>query len=255
MKNKKIGILLNCRLESSRLPNKALKKIENQNLIEHIIDRLKSNKITNKIILCIPKNKKNNELEKIAKKKRIKCYRGSYDDVINRLYCATKKFKLENVVITGGDNPLVDIKNLKKLITYHIRNKNDFSKSYGLPWGSFSYVVNFNALEKVIELKNTKFTEAWGDYFLKNKIFKSGTMKIVDKSYFFPKLRVTVDTKLDLKMMRVIYSIFYQKDKIVDLKKVIKFCRKNKEVYKINSSVIQKKPLPVKFSNIKNIKL
>ena len=70
MKNKKIGILLNCRLESSRLPNKALKKIENQNLIEHIIDRLKSNKITNKIILCIPKNKKNNELEKIAKKKK-----------------------------------------------------------------------------------------------------------------------------------------------------------------------------------------
>ena len=71
MKNKKIGILLNCRLESSRLPYKALKKIENQNLIEHIIDRLKSNKITNKIILCIPKNKKNNELEKIAKKKEL----------------------------------------------------------------------------------------------------------------------------------------------------------------------------------------
>ena len=38
-------------------------------------------------------------------------------------------------------------------------------------------------------------------------------MKITNKSYFFPKLRVTVDTKLDLKMMRTIYSIFYQKIK------------------------------------------
>ena len=33
-----------------------------------------------------------------------------------------------------------------------IINKNDFSKSYGLPWGSFCYSVNFNALEKVIKL-------------------------------------------------------------------------------------------------------
>ena len=247
MKNNKIGILLNCRLESSRLPNKALKEIENQNLIEHIIDRLKSNKITNKIILCIPKNKKNNPLEKIAKKKKIRSYRGSYDEVINRLYCSAKKYKLKNKIITTGDNPLVDIKNLEKLITYHIRNKNDFSKSYGLPWGSFCYSVNFNALEKVIKLKKTKLTETWVDYFLKNKIFKSGIMKIINKSYFFPKLRVTIDTKLDLKMMRVIYSIFYQKNKIVDLKKVIKFCRKNKEVYKINSSVIQKKQLPAIF--------
>lgn len=247
MKNKKIGILLNCRLESSRLPNKALKKIENQNLIEHIIDRIKSNKITNKIILCIPKNKKNNDLEKVAKKKGIRCYRGSYDDVIYRLYCAAKKYELENMIITTGDNPLVDIKNLEKLIGFHIKNKNDFSKSYGLPWGSFCYSVNFNALEKVIKLKKTKLTEAWVDYFLKNKIFKSGIMKITNKSYFFPKLRVTVDTKLDLKMMRTIYGIFYQKNKIVDLRKVIKFCRKNKEVYKINSSVIQKKPLPALF--------
>lgn len=247
MKNRKIGILLNCRLESSRLPNKALKKIENQNLIEHIIDRIKSNKITNKIILCIPKNKENNYLEKIAKKKRISCYRGSYDDVINRLYYAAKKYKLENTIITTGDNPLVDIENLEKLMAFHIKNKNDFSKSYGLPWGSFCYSVNINALEKVIKLKKTRFTEAWVDYFLKNKKFKSGIMKITNKSYFFPKLRVTVDTELDLKMMRVIYGIFYQKSKIIDLKKVIKFCRKNKEVYEINSRVIQKKPLPALF--------
>ena len=47
--------------------------------------------------------------------------------------------------------------------------------------------------------------------------------------------------------MRSVYGIFYQKNKIVDLRKVIKFCRKNKEVYKINSRVIQKKSLPALF--------
>ena len=43
------------------------------------------------------------------------------------------------MIITTGDNPLVDIENLEKLMAFHIKNGNDFSKSYGLPWGSFIF--------------------------------------------------------------------------------------------------------------------
>ena len=246
MKNK-IGILVNCRLESERLPQKALKKICDKTLIEHIILRKKSNKITKKIVLCIPKNKNNNILEKIAKKNKILCFKGSNDDVLNRLYCAAKKFKISTMIISTGDNPLVDIDSLEKLAKYHIKNKNDFSKMYGVPWGTFCYVASFNSVKKVIKIKKTNKTEAWVDYFLKNKLFKSGILKFKNKSLFFPKLRLTIDTYADLKMMRVLYGIFYKKNKIVDLKKVISFCKKNKEVYKINSHVVQKKSLPAIF--------
>ncbi len=242
MKNK-IGILLNCRLESRRLPNKALIKICGKFLIEHIILRLKRNKITKKIILCIPKNKKNNSLVEIAKKNKILFYRGSYNDVLRRVYEGAKKNNVELMIVTGGDNPLVDINYLEKIAKFHKKKNNDFSKIYGLPWGSFCYAVSIKSVEKVLKIKKTTYTENWPLYFTKNKIFKCGTLIVKEKKLFFPKLRLTIDTLTDLKLFTVLFNVFYKKNKAISLKKVISFCRKNKEVFKINSNIVQKKPI------------
>ena len=186
MKNT-IGILVNSRLQSQRLPNKAILDISGKTLIEHIILRKKTNNISKKIILCVPR-KKNNILIKIAKRHKIQYYKGSNNDVLHRLYSAAKKFKINTMVVCTGDNPLVDITSLEKLVKYHLKNKNDFSKMYGVPWGSFCYVVNLASVKQVLRLKKTNYTEVWTDYFLKNKLFKCGTLKIKNKSLFFSKI-------------------------------------------------------------------
>ena len=66
---------------------------------------------------------------------------------------------------------------------------------------------------------------------------------VKEKKLFFPKLRLTIDTLTDLKLFTVLFSVFYKKNKAISLKKVISFCRKNKEVFKINSNIVQKKPI------------
>ena len=71
------GALITVRLESKRFPQKALKKINNQSILEIIITRLKKVENKKNIVICTYKSKKNNLLKKIAKKHNVKLFFGS----------------------------------------------------------------------------------------------------------------------------------------------------------------------------------
>ena len=68
------GALITVRLESKRFPHKALKKINNQSILEIIITRLKKVENKKNIVICTYKSKKNNLLKKIAKKHNVKLF-------------------------------------------------------------------------------------------------------------------------------------------------------------------------------------
>ena len=64
-------------MESKRLPNKALLKINNESLIEHLLVRLNKNKNEKELLLCTTKRIADDHLIKICKKNNIKFFRGS----------------------------------------------------------------------------------------------------------------------------------------------------------------------------------
>ena len=64
---KKIDVIIQARLTSSRLPAKVLKKIGSKTILEIMHDRLSFSKKINKIIFAIPDNKKNKRLSKLIK--------------------------------------------------------------------------------------------------------------------------------------------------------------------------------------------
>ena len=66
----RIGCIIQARLTSKRFPNKVLKKIRNKSIIEIVHDRAKKINKIDKVIFVIPKNKRNNKLEKFLKKKK-----------------------------------------------------------------------------------------------------------------------------------------------------------------------------------------
>ena len=70
--NQKIGAIIVVRLNSTRFPNKAIKKINGVNSISLLIRRLKKIKELDEIILATSINKTDDILEKIAKFEKIK---------------------------------------------------------------------------------------------------------------------------------------------------------------------------------------
>ncbi len=239
------GILITARLKSKRLKKKIIKKINNKTLIGYLIQRLKLKFNKKKIILITSKSNQDKKLIKICREENINSFRGEPKDVLKRIYDASIRFKLKNVISITADNPLVDTDLAQKLIKLHIKKKYDLTIIKGLPIGLFCYALKVSAVKRAINLKNTKDTETWVSYFTDLKKFKIGYLKIKFKNKFSDKIRLTIDTKEDLFFVRKVLKFCKtNQPKTDEILRVIKY---NPNLIKINSMIKQKTVSKPKF--------
>ena len=120
---KKVGAIIVSRLKSKRLPNKALKLINQETLITHLIKRLKLAKNIDKIVLATTKNNEDLKICNQAKKNKINFFRGDEKNVLKRMYDAAKKFKCNIVIRVTGDDILIDPIQIIKICPVVLRLK------------------------------------------------------------------------------------------------------------------------------------
>ena len=119
-----ISAVIQARMGSTRLPGKVLKKIDGKPILQYQIERVKKSKLINHIIIATTKEKKDDKIEKLAKKTKVKCFRGSTNDVLDRVAGAIKKFKVDIHVELISDSPFSDPEIIDKIIYFFLRKKN-----------------------------------------------------------------------------------------------------------------------------------
>ena len=112
---KKIGIVIQARINSTRFHGKVLKQLDDKTLIQWIIKRLKKTQIKN-IILATGNLKENLKLKKICNQENIQFFKGSEKNVLERFYYAAKKYKFDAIIRVCADNPFVDSEEINHLI-------------------------------------------------------------------------------------------------------------------------------------------
>ena len=120
------GAIIEARFGSTRLPGKVMLKVNNQPLIFQLIKRLKFVKNLDQIIVATTLNKKDDVICDFLKKNKIKFFRGSEDNVVDRVLNAAKKFKIKNIVQITGDCPLIDPYIVSQVIETFKSNNFDF---------------------------------------------------------------------------------------------------------------------------------
>lgn len=203
----KLGFVIQARMGSKRLPGKSLEKINNLPILGWIIKNLKKKrKFKNyKIIVATTKLSKDDQIVAYAKKKNVNYFRGSENDVLNRYYECSKKYKLKNVVRLTSDNPFMDTFFLEILVNTHLKNKNDYTSSkVNLPTGIGAEMMTYESLKKSYKLSNSnEEKEHVCNYILNNKNkFKIEILNFYIKSKKIKNLRLTVDTIEDLKFCK-----------------------------------------------------
>ena len=113
---KKINIFIQCRTSSTRFPNKIFTKISNDYLIEILIKRVLKCKKINDVILLAPKNDKKLINSKKIKIPEIKFFYGSENNVFERFFKASLKYKSKYIVRLTSDCPLVDPSMIESMI-------------------------------------------------------------------------------------------------------------------------------------------
>ncbi|MFZ3058099.1 MAG: hypothetical protein WA102_00045, partial [Candidatus Methanoperedens sp.] len=104
----KKAIFITVRTGSTRLPEKALLKINDRSTIELVIDRVKRSQKAEIIVLCTTEAKNDDILCEIAKENAILFFRGSAEDKLMRWKGAAEEYDVEFFVTSDGDDLLCD---------------------------------------------------------------------------------------------------------------------------------------------------
>lgn len=219
-----IGIIIQARMGSTRLPAKVLKKIGDKNLLEHILFRLTKLNHNVEIVIATSILDKDDAIELFCKENEVQYFRGSETNVLERYYMCAKENKFDHIVRLTGDNPFTDIEELDNLINLHLKTKSDYSRSFfNLPKGVGAEIFSFEALEqsyKYGDKENHK--EHVNEYIEENEDrFKIAELK-VEKGKNRPDISLTVDTEDDYK--KACFIVENTKNEYISTKEAINLC-------------------------------
>jgi glutamate-1-semialdehyde aminotransferase/spore coat polysaccharide biosynthesis protein SpsF (cytidylyltransferase family) len=215
MKNKlKIIAVLQSRMGSSRLPNKALIKLNGKPAILRMVDRIKEAKTVKEIWLATGKSKINNKLEKIFSNTKIKVFRGDDDDVLSRFVEISKISKADIIIRLTGDCPLIDPKIIDETVELLINRKADYASN--ILKRNFPDGLDVEVFTKQTLLKTGEFAEAGFSrehvttymHGLHKKKYRKGDFKKASLEYTsdFSHLRWTLDEEKDHIFIDKIYK-------------------------------------------------
>lgn len=237
-----IVAIVQARMGSERLPGKSLKKICGRPMLEHILYRITASKKIHNIIIATTDKKIDLQILKLSKKLSIPYYAGSEDDVLDRFIGAGESVSADVVVRICGDNPLIDIGYLDKMIDSHLSKKAEYTYNGSqIPAGTAGEVVNFDILKKLSSIaKDKRYREHVTTYILDHlNEFNVNCTK--SPPYLEGKaFRFTVDTEEDLKLIRRIYRRLYQEEKVVETSQAISLLESNPTLSEINIHIPQK---------------
>ena len=168
-KNKNM-LFIAVRLKSNRLKKKALKNLHNYPLLQRLVERIETVFCKSKIVICTSVNKEDDDLEFLAKKLKIHCFRGSELDVMKRFIDAASSFNVKTIARITGDNPLTDPIMLKYMLEIHERNESEYTYNEDLPIGTRPEVISVQALQRIHNQIYDPLQSEYMTYMLKDLI-------------------------------------------------------------------------------------
>ena len=99
----KVCAIIEARMSSSRLPGKVMMRHNDDPLIKVMVDRVKKCTLVDEIIVATTTNEKDDELCEYLKAQSINFYRGSEENVLDRVLSAANTFGTGIIVELTGD--------------------------------------------------------------------------------------------------------------------------------------------------------
>ena len=232
----KVGAIIVARCSSSRLPNKALMKINNKESIRILIDRIKMCKMVDRIVLSTSTHKSDDKLVELAQREGIDYYRGSLTKVAQRYHDTAKDYGFDHFVRITGDAICSDYEMIDNIIESHLESSCDVTFMKNMPFGTHNQVVSFHTIKTIIEkakvIENTEYLE----YYLENDRYFN--VNYYDSNYSYDKrTRITLDYQEDLDFLNKIFAKFNSIDRFKD---ILNYINNNPKVIEINTHKIQK---------------
>jgi len=235
-----LGIIIQARMESTRLPGKVYKKVLDRHLLEWSVLRCKKSKLVKKIIVAIPDTKESSVLIPIVKKSGAELFLGSLDNVLERYVKAAEEFQVDTVIRITSDCPLIDPALIDQAVRRYssFEEKPDYFFIEGYPFGLGDIeIVKLETLKKILQLtKDPAHLEHVVAFIAERPdLFKIKTEK-APHEFLHRELRVCVDEPEDFLLVEKIIEHFGQRDDF-STNEILDYLDKNPEIAEINKKI------------------
>ncbi|MEN0005319.1 MAG: hypothetical protein AAF798_14290 [Bacteroidota bacterium] len=223
MKAPKIGIIIQARTNSSRLPQKVIKPFwQEQSILDIVISQLK--KLRLPIVLATTTSKEDQVIVDVARAHQIGWYCGDEADVLQRFLDVITRERFDFVFRICADNPFLSIELMEELLARaealsfnfdYLSHKWKETPAILTHFGVFSELASSKALASIKQLATDSTVYEHVTYFLYTNpaIFKSEFLA-VEKSFFtYVETRLTVDTPTDFKVAQQIFEALNKQGK------------------------------------------
>ena len=235
---KKLGIIVQAHMGSTRLPNKMLKDLCGKTVLGHVISRLKRVQRADALIVATSDLPEDDVLVRECRKYNIDVFRGSNDDVLSRFYHAAVEYKLTDIARVCADNVLIDWNVIDdEIAAYRTGKYQQVDESENVPLGLGCEIFSFDMLKEAYENANEHSQREHVTPYL-NEHYAPPYRPPYPHDY--SKYRFTLDTEQDWQLIQNIYQALYRDGEDIPLDCVVALMEQNPHLLDINKDVHQK---------------
>ncbi|MFZ3043663.1 MAG: glycosyltransferase family protein [Minisyncoccia bacterium] len=247
MKNgKKIVATIEARMTSSRLPGKVLMPLAGEPNLTRLIERLRRSRYVDDIVIATTTNAPDDAIEALAEKIGCKVWRGSEDNVLERVLQAAQSVHADLIVEITGDCPLIDWRHVDYLVDLYEEGGYDYvanNMERSFPRGFDAQVFSVKTLAEVNELTKDPVDQEHVSIYIyshpeRYKLHNwSAEGKMARKE-----LRVTLDTREDYELLNLIFEKLLPQNEDFSAENVVDLFNREPELSEINAEIQQKNP-------------
>ena len=240
----KTAAFIIARLNSSRLPEKNLMPICGKPMIEHLFNRVRQSRFINETFIVTSNLESDDKLEDFARENNIGCYRGSLDNIMERIIGAANYFDCDSIVEILGDNPLVHSDLIDDVIDLFYKTDSDYSanltkeypqyekKKIGFPVGIRVQIYKKEVAEKYLSFPEYINSDKHPTSFIFENTNRYNVSFIEPTGKWdylnYPDLHFAVNLEKNFRLINTIFEELYIKNSNFDFHDVIKMINRDK---------------------------
>lgn len=232
-----VGAVVRARIASSRLPGKTLLEAAGKTMLEHTLERLARSRLLGPIVVATTVLPEDDAVVDLCRAVGVPCFRGSADDVLDRVYSCAKEYAMEHVAHFGADNPLIDPAVCDEILEVYVSGSwdyvtNNLPPTY--PDGQEVEVTSFDVLERVwADAREPHHREHMLTYLWEHR----GRFRIrnVERRPSLADERWTLDHPEDYELVRAIFEALYPSRPGFSVDDVLGFLDARPELREVNA--------------------
>jgi len=190
------AIVLQARIDSSRLPGKSLLLLDGKPLIFRVMEALNNIPSDLRILAC-PQDSLSS-FTPLAQEAGFQILAGPKDDVLERYCLAIHKYSINRVIRATGDNPFVFADAAISINDEALSHNMDYAGFINLPYGAGVESVSASALLRASdEARLPSEREHVCPYLYNHPELFSVYRPVAPSRWHYPDIRITVDTQED----------------------------------------------------------